>query len=243
MGVILKCGAVFLHVPKTGGCWVEEALRVSGQFYRPLPHRHADMTRVMHYKKFEKFRPRHWVRDRRAGMPAEPMLGATYRFCFVRNPLKWYESWWRFMESKNWKRWGLQGFANAWHPNSVLNGLGSEDFNQFVRNVARIRPGYVTELYSRYTDERIDFIGRQESLVNDFITVLHELNVTFDEQQIRELAPVNVSKTPKARVQWDPQLRDLMTKFEYSGLVRYGYSQEAIPEQVNRPTPALRIAA
>src|SRR5262249_20799616 len=92
VGVILKCGAVFLHIPKTGGSWVEQALRACGQVHRFLPHRHADMTRVMHYKKFQKFRPRFWIRDRRIGMPESPMLGATYRFCFVRNPLKWYES-------------------------------------------------------------------------------------------------------------------------------------------------------
>lgn len=243
MGVILKCGAVFLHIPKTGGCWVEEALRVCGQVHRHLPHRHADMTRVMHYKKFQKLRPRFWIRDRRIGMPESPMLGATYRFCFVRNPLRWYESWWRFMEGKQWKRWGVQGFANAWHPNSVLNGLGSHDFNEFVRNVVRVRPGYVTELYSRYTDERIDFIGRQESLVDDFVHVLQELNVSFDEQQIRELAPVNVSATPKERVHWDPQLRELVTKLEYPALIRYGYARDAILSQLDQPSFTLRKAA
>jgi hypothetical protein len=242
MGVIMKSGAVFLHIPKTGGCWVEEALRVADQFYRVLPHRHADMTRVMHYRKFEKFRPRKWVRDRRIGLPGSPMLGANYRFCFVRHPLKWYESWWRFMENRKWNRWGAQGFADAWHPNSVLNGLGSPDFNEFVYNVVTARPGYVTELYSRYTDERIDFVGKQESLVDDFIFVLNELNVSFDEQQIRDLAPVNVSKTSKERVQWDPQLRDLVTRLEYPALVRYGYVKDAVVERLDRPAQ-LRLAA
>ncbi|HEY2827665.1 MAG TPA: hypothetical protein VGJ04_08705 [Pirellulales bacterium] len=243
MGVILKCGAVFLHVPKTGGCWVEEALRTTGQMYRYLPHRHADMTRVMNYRKFEKFRPRKWFRDRRVGMPTNPMLGVNYRFCFIRHPLKWYESWWRYMESRNWNRWGCQGFPDGWHPNSALNGLGSPDFNEFVANLVHARPGYVTELYSRYTDERIDFIGKQESLVDDFIQVLNELNVPFDEEQIRQLAPVNVSQTPKERLHWDPSLRELVTKLEYPALVRYGYVKDALAERFNPPAVQLRVAA
>jgi hypothetical protein len=239
MGVLLKCGAVFLHIPKTGGRWVEEALKATGQTHRQLFHRHADMARVMHLKKFEKFRLKQWLRDRLLGIPEQPMLGATYRFCFVRNPLKWYESWWRYMENKNWKRWGCQGFAESWHPNSSLNGLGNHDFNQFIRNVVRARPGYVTELYSRYTDERIDFIGKQESLVDDFIHVLKHLNVPFDEQQVRELAPVNVSPTPKERIHWDPQLRQLVTRLEYPAMVRYGYSRDATLAQLDQP--ALKI--
>jgi hypothetical protein len=243
MGVILKSGAVFLHIPKTGGCWIEDAITAIGQTHRRLSHRHADMTRVMHYKKLEPFRPRRWLRDRRIGLSAGPRLGANYRFCFVRHPLKWYESWWRYMESMNWNRWGAQGFAEAWHPNAALNGLGSPDFNEFVSNVVRVRPGYVTELYSRYTDERIDFIGKQESLVDDFIHVLNELNISFDEQQVRELAPVNVSQTPKERVHWDPQLRELVTRLEYPALVRYGYAADAAFERLGQPAPRLRIAA
>jgi hypothetical protein len=243
MGVFLKCGAVFLHIPKTGGCWIEEALKVTGQTHRGMFHRHADMTRVMHHTKFEKFRLRGWIRDRRAGIPKQPMLGGTFRFSFVRHPLKWYESWWRFMESRNWNRWGTQGFASGWHPNSVLNGLGSHDFNEFIRNVVRTRPGYVTELYSRYTDERIDFVGKQESLVDDFISVLRQLNVSFDEEQIRQLAPVNVSRTPRERLEWDPQLRELVTKLEYPALVRYGYVKDAAFEQLAHQALQLPVAA
>ncbi len=203
MGVILKCGAVFLHVPKTGGCWVEEALRVTGQWHRHLPHRHADMTGSCTTKNLKSSGPD--IGSATAALACRrnrcwrnlPVLLCARSAEMVRIVVA-------FMESKNWRRWGLQGFANAWHPNSVLNGLGSDDFNQFIRNTVRARPGYVTELFSRYTDERIDFIGRQESLVDDFITVLHELNVTFDEQQVRELAPVNVSKTPKAQRSVEP---------------------------------------
>ncbi len=77
MGVLLKCGAVFLHVPKTGGSWVEKALDAIGQTHRRLCYKHADMTRAMHYAKFEKVKLRHvwkrWQQDRRAGL-REPIV-------------------------------------------------------------------------------------------------------------------------------------------------------------------------
>ncbi len=231
MGVLLKCGAVFLHVPKTGGSWVENALDAIGQTHRRLCYKHADMTRVMHHEKFEKVKLRHvwkrWRQDRRAGLRVSRSSHAPYRFCFVRHPLTWYESWWRFLESRNWRTFGREGFAEQWHPNSPLNGLGDHDFNQFVWNVVRSRPGYVTELYSRYTEERIDFIGKQETLVDDFVHVMKQLNVDFDEEMVRNLPRENVSAGSEKGVTWDPELRALVTRLEYSALVRYGYAEEA----------------
>src|SRR5262249_44912201 len=100
-----------------------------------------------------------------------------------------------------------------------------------------------TELYSRYTEERIDFIGRQENLVEDLLHVLRHLNVTFDEQIIRDLAPENVSPTPKDRINWDPELLALVTRLEYPALVRYGYSQDELQTLFDRPELRIRIAA
>jgi len=245
MGVMLKCGAVFLHIPKTGGSWVEKALKAIGQTERLLYHRHADMTRVMNYAKLEPPPKRkglaRWFKYRGHARPAS--MTTPFRFCFVRHPLQWYESWWRYMEGKMWKHWGREGSADDWHPSSPLNGLGDPDFNQFVRNVARARPGYVTELYSRYTDEAIDFIGRQENLVEDLIEVLRVLDVSFNEQIIRNLAPENVSRTPPERVHWDADLRELVTRLEYPALVRYGYVQDELQMRVDRPEMRLRLAA
>jgi len=245
MGVMLKCGAVFLHIPKTGGSWVEKALKAIGQTQRLLYHRHTDMTRVMNYAKLEPPPKRKGLaRWFNYGRPAQPERMTTpFRFCFVRNPLHWYESWWRYMEGKRWKYWGREGVAEDWHPCSPLNGLGDPDFNQFVRNVARARPGYVTELYSRYAEEGIEFVGQQENLVEDLIDVLRLLQVSFDERIIRNLAPENVSLTPQDRVQWDEDLRELVTRLEYPALVRYGYVQDEVQTLAERPELRIRLAA
>jgi hypothetical protein len=245
MGVMLKCGAVFLHIPKTGGSWVEKALKAIGQAERLLYHRHADMTRVMHYSKFEPPPKRKGLKKWVEFRPHTRQAATTtpFRFCFVRHPLHWYESSWRYMEGKKWNHWGRQAAAHDWHPSSPLNGLGDPDFNQFLRNVIRVRPGYVTELYSRYTEEGIEFIGRQEDLVEGLIHVLRLLNVSFDEQIIRNLGPENVSPTPQARIRWDPQLRALITRLEYPSLVRYGYVQDEMQALLDQPELRIRIAA
>src|SRR5262245_41490451 len=147
------------------------------------------------------------------------------------------------MDGNMWNYWGRVGSAVDWLPNSPLNGLGDPYFNQFVRNVVRVRPGYVTELYSRYTDEGIDFIGRQENLVEDLIDVLRLLDVSFDEQIIRDLVPENVSHAPPERVHWDADLHELVTRLEYPALVRYGYVQDEVQTLAGQPELRLRIAA
>ena len=49
MAVMLKCGAIFLHVPKTGGSWVTSALANQGLIKKQFGHIHADLVRVLYY--------------------------------------------------------------------------------------------------------------------------------------------------------------------------------------------------
>ncbi|GAG19660.1 unnamed protein product, partial [marine sediment metagenome] len=149
----------------------------------------------------------------------------TFRFCFVRNPLTWYESFWRFKVSIGWEPDGDELDKWDWHPNSMLNGLGDDDFNQFVRNVTKKRPGYVTELYGWYTKTGIHFVGKQEDLVDGLIKVLRVLNLNFDEDFVRNFEPQNTSDYAKYPVAWDKALRKDVERLEYAGIVRYGYER------------------
>jgi len=65
-------------------------------------------------------------------------------FCFVLHPLKWYESWLKYMAqpARNWRAWGSRQDLFDWHPNTVLNGCGASEFNQSVRNVVAKWSGY-----------------------------------------------------------------------------------------------------
>lgn len=128
--------------------------------------------------------------------------------------------------SREWRYWGDEYDIYNWHPNAVLNGLGNPDFNQFVRNVIHKRPGYVTELYGWYTKPQMDFIGKQENLVDDFIRVLEMMSVNFDEEYIRNFEQVGVSPEPGTKITWEDSLKKEVILLEYAGMVRYGYRSD-----------------
>ncbi len=150
-----------------------------------------------------------------------------FTFCFVRHPLDWYESWYRYMCGRAGFDWSRETDLHSWHPCLAIKATGDQEFNQFLRNVLAQRPGFVTELFSTYTQPGIDFVGKQECLAEDLIGVLDKLKLSFDADAVRAAAPVNVSQRGHQSLQWDPALRAEFEKAEYAAMLRFGY----IPEQ------------
>lgn len=223
MALILKNGAVFLHVPKTGGNWVTKILQELDLVEANVGHKHCDVDHfftphIVGRMPLLKYTTRRMFN--RLPFNTEP-----YMFCFVRNPLTWYESWFKYMEqpSRRWLHWGDERSVYDWHPNSILNGLGCASFEEFVRNVNKKRPGYVTELYGWYTRPQMDFVGKQERLEDDLIEVLKTMNVDFDEEFVRNHGKVGVSPTPEAELVWPHDLKLETALLEYAGMIRYGY--------------------
>jgi hypothetical protein len=224
MALLLKNKAVFLHVPKTGGSWVTSILERQGLIERRFAQGHADMDRAMRWF------GRPWWRNRRP----------TFIFCFVRNPLTWYESWFRYMShpERNWMHFGQGGndvhpIQRAW-PHSLLNDCAAQDFNEFVERAVRLHPGYVSELFSWYTKPPISFIGKQERLTEDLIRALRQSKLAFDEDAIRAASPVNSGdRTIKAL--WDPALRNKVIQLEGEAFDRYDYDPSS---QMSRPLGA-----
>ena len=109
-------GALFLHIPKTGGTWVEHTLGQIGieidqaETIEGVTYRHAPL----------------------------PMIRKEFRFTFtfVRHPLSWYESWWKF-QAGLWRVFEPE----VWHPQSVLERCESDDFKEFIRLWSRPEPG------------------------------------------------------------------------------------------------------
>lgn len=221
MALILKGGAIFLHIPKTGGSWITKVLHESGLIAGKIGHKHADIDHL--------FSPNSNNRSRMIQYNVKRLLGIypknPFLFCFVRHPLSWYESWFKYMSQpdQQWRHWGNEHDLRQWHPNAILNGLGDPDFNQFVRNVIHKRAGYVTEMYSRYTAPHINFIGKLENLHHDLIQVLNQLQLNFDENLIRNHSPVNKSNSSQSVIKWDPNLKKEVLKLEQIAITRYGY--------------------
>jgi hypothetical protein len=231
MTVLLKNGAVFLHIPKTGGIWVQTVLEAFDLVKAPLGHEHSDLDHAFWNDRFHRDAKvvRHVLR-RAVGSRRAPALMApdAFKFCFVREPLKWYESYWRFMESLNWQKWGNDLDPYDWHPNAMLNGLGSPDFNEFMRNVNRKRPGYVTEMFGWYVRPGVQFVGKQESIQEDLLRAFALMKLDVDAARIAAVGRQNESPSHIPKPQWDPAVKRETLRLEYPGYIRFGYSTAEI---------------
>jgi len=199
MGVILRNSSVFLHIPKTGGNWITEIIEERKQLKRLIVEKHADCNRLaILHKNLMKKKP--------------------FIFCFVRHPVTWYESWYKYMIVREFKAWGYR--PN--HPCAPLDVCGDPDFDQFIQNIIKKVPGFVTELYSQYT-KKANFIGKQETLCHDFMTVMTRLKIKYNRDKIVVKAPVNESKNME--IKWNKKLLEEIVRLEYAGIVRYGYQR------------------
>ena len=166
---------IFYHIPKTGGTWVKVAMEAAGVKFRAVhtmggPHpfnlkwAHATPETVR-----QSWRP------------------GRFSFCFVRQPVAWYRSYWAFRSRKGARR----------DENFPADGLWSDDFDQFVNNLLDAYPGgFVTQLYQYYTGvdgTKVDYIGTQESLVDGLAEALHLAGQDFDEAALRSERPCNRS--------------------------------------------------
>jgi hypothetical protein len=222
MSLLLRNGAVFLHVPKTGGTWTTRLLERLGLVQTAIGAPHGDYERLFWYDRFHRDAKvfRNLLRRRLGLIPRiDP---ACFKFCFVREPLSWYVSWWRFMEGVGWWSWGQEGNPAEWSPMSMLNDLGSPDFNTFMDNVNRKRPGFVTELYGWYTRPDV-FVGRQENLREDVLTALTLAGFDPDPLTIAAFPCVNQSPPAVPRPEWDPRVKRETLRLEYAAYIRYGY--------------------
>jgi hypothetical protein len=232
MALVLKSGAVFLHIPKTGGNWVTKVLQECNLIDSSVGPKHADINRLFlpwsggmagaagvvgHEKTLIRYLLRKKLGPLRNGKP--------FLFCFVRNPFSWLESYFKYMSqpTQHWLHWGNEYDPNKWHPTSMLNGTGDLDFNQYLQNIIKVRPGYVTEMFGWYTTPEMDFIGKQENLKADLVNVLKKLNLSFSEDFIMNYPMVGTSLMPENKLVWDDKLRKEIYKLEYAGFVRYGY--------------------
>jgi hypothetical protein len=226
MTVLLHNDAVFFHIPKTGGSWVYHILEEFKLVKARLGHEHAHFDRAQwHDRYFKDARVLRQIVRRAIGSYRAPTLMPQkgFKFCFVREPLKWYESYWRFMQDQDWKPWGDETDAFKWHPNAMLNGLGSPDFNTFMANVNKKRPGYVTEMYGWYVRPGVEFIGKQENLAQDLIKAFSLMNLNIDPKRVLSVARLNESPSHIPKPEWDPALREETLRYEYAGYARYGY--------------------
>lgn len=218
MAELLRNGAVFIHVPKCGGNWVRAALRDQRLWRCRIGFKHSTPA---HIDDVWRFHRRQFLKH----LPTRPdvtprKLRRAYKFCFVRNPVTWYESWWKFMAG-DWHPWE----AGRWHPQRPIDDCGDDDFNRFVENVLRTRPGYVSEMYDWYA-RGVDFVGRTENLTDDLRRALAGCGLDVDVEALHRVPAENVSEPRRGLPRWDPYVLERLVASEREAIEVHGYERE-----------------
>jgi hypothetical protein len=226
MALLINDKAIFIHIPKTSGSWVEQCLREQNNVYiESIGSRHGDLERIGN---FWRHCPYFYVRKSLShAKNFQSLIGNCFILCFVRHPYEWAKSFYSYQTERGWPKWKGLGeewlkYGNTkWHPNEVLYDLDKSSFNRFINDMIEKRPGYIYELYSWYIGTEIDFIGKVESIKRDLIKVLSKIGVKVNVEKIKSSPPVNVSK--EYDLEEDSELVHEFHRAEYPTLLRYGY--------------------
>jgi hypothetical protein len=159
-------------------------------------------------------------------MNFENKIKAAYKFAFIRHPVTWYQSAWRYMESIQWKnfiknenqsRFFLK--YDTWHPFEKLYDAKSSNVNEFIKNLIDEMPGFYTHLIYAYTGiNSINYIGKQENLIDDLKNVLTHLGINNDELYFE---PEKVNKSTVSVPQLEQGITDKILESEYPIISKY----------------------
>lgn len=156
-------------------------------------------------------------------LPSQVTSEYDFSFAFVRNPLRWYESFWRYLHSPSvikrelivngkpdWDKWVGEG---VWHPCREIAPCHSDDFGTFMENVIDLAPAFVTRMYNEYLgppgEPIVDFIGKNESLQDDFQRMMVGLKVADAPMELPRR-----NRSRKIHVTWPKHLLRKVTDLE-----------------------------
>lgn len=205
-----KHKAVFLHVPRTGGNWVRNVLRRIAEmparnFYGTIPE-HIDRKHACLSHK-----------DRRK------MARVKYIFAFVRHPVSYYESVWKWLNRDARKRSAKQpnwAIRRRWHPFRDVAKLWDQEFNVWVARVLEDVPAFATRLFEMYVGPEgapfVDFIGRLENIKEDMEVVLSRLGNPMELDNVT--GKINAIDKD---VSWDDYLLERVLKIERPTIERF----------------------
>ena len=159
---LIKSDSLFLHIPKTGGTWVEEALKASG-------------VEAEYAKAISNVTWRH-------SLVSQYTQAYDFVFTFVRHPISWYESWWKFQTSLSW----IEHEPGVWHPQRVLGKCASNNFAEFTLSCIEQEPAYVSRMYEWYIGPQDVNSSISSDTMSGLQTILPECSDYFRRNSMRK---------------------------------------------------------
>jgi len=207
---------IFFHVAKVAGLSVRHALQdyceepAQFKIARPRPFREdgsqnplyqAWANTVLHAK----------ARDAREHLPAEVFSG-FYKFAFVRNPWDWQISMYHFILKR----------ADHIHHTRVKQMAGFEEYlewviatrNPFTRGATKFQHEMLTDNNGHLL---VDFVGRFESLRDDFQQVCQTIGISA------ELPELNRTEHQEYASYYNEQTRKRVAEYFAGDIELFGY--------------------
>jgi len=164
MAIFIDNKLLFIHVPRTGGEWLEKNLEKNNIYFLSVgnKHDHACSNQAIH-----------------------DMVKDVNSMVFLRHPAEWYKSHWELKMHREIKaRYKLYEEKSFWHPTwDIDNECISEDFEQFVENCLNKFPSFVSYLYDQYTRKppvsQIDNIFLTRELDNQLPQFFQKYDIDF----------------------------------------------------------------
>jgi hypothetical protein len=138
-------------------------------------------------------------------------------FCFVRHPLTWYQSFWAHRELTGWGG----DFA-------IAHACKSHDFNSFALCCAAKYPGFLADMYARFTDSA-EYVQRYERLHVGIGLILGALGVDASPEAIAAIPHENRGASLPGlarRAIYTPAARAAILESERTILESYGYDDD-----------------
>jgi hypothetical protein len=198
MAILLtEVDTLILHIPKCAGTWIKYAVNKL-----EIPHAQAVAVGGQC--------PQHGLKNN--------YKAATKTAVFVRHPVKWIESWWRFHVDFTW----FAQLSQSSHPYTIpwlsdwaeLMPKYGHDFNSLVKQVLKTHPGIVSDLFKLYTDGA-DYIGHVETLEHDVSSL-----TGCSQHRLEYCSYQNVSR-PDRKVVWESGLKAEWCKAERNCIQQY----------------------
>lgn len=202
--------AVFLHIPRTGGSFIEKALQECT----------VRTSRWTKNKAVGNVPRKHVTKDL---LNPEAIKKIDHYFAFVRDPITYYPSVWMWL-----KRSVSEKIFNwDWHPLGDPASVWDDDFNEWARRMAEEKPAWAFRLFEKYcgTEENpiCSFVGRTERIEKDFCSFCSDVlgyDTRYWPMILAEMGRKNVARSH--RPGWEADALDAVYASEADFYRRWG---------------------